>query len=194
MTVPDAIPATPAVFPWQPGYQSSVITTPAVEPADLALPTVASVTVPAADPVPSGSLSSALQDAVLKAAEGAALAALPSIEKQVLSVVLGSVGAAGVPSAADIPVPTVGPDEFTKAAARSRAFRTFFIGLGLAVLWGFVNALGSLSHADFFSRTGLISVCTLLVSSVVGSVVSYVARIKVQPGYVSSTPQPPPKG
>jgi len=181
------------VFPWQPGYPNGPETVPAapeapVEPAPVAVnapsvaatPTIGSVT---------GSLASALEVAVLGAAQQAAKASLPDIEKQVISLVTGAIG--NVPQ----PVPPVINSEvFTKAAARSRAFRTFFIGLGLAVFWGFVNALGSLTHADFFSRTGLISIATLLVSSVVGSVVSYIARMKVEPNYVAhQLGQSPPK-
>lgn len=77
--------------------------------------------------------------------------------------------------------PSINLSDLTTAAARSRAIRSLVIGLLLAVLYGVVTALGSLGHVDFFTKTGWISVGTLVVGAAVHSAISYIARLKINP-------------
>ena len=192
MTTPDSNPATkPAeeklVFPWQPGYTPGINIAPII--TDILTPAPAPSEPPtAAKPAVAGNLTSALEQAVLTAAEQAARASLPAIEKEVLTLVVGSVSN-GIGSIVPKPAaPVITSDVFTKSAARSRAFRTFITGLGLAGFWGIITALGTLNGADFFTKNGLVSIATILVTSVVSSAVAYIARIKVEPNYVSQLP------
>jgi hypothetical protein len=201
MTTP---PPARIVFPWEPGYNPGAtieqvieaVTPPQLKPVvdqivtpvvEAVLPTAPAAPAPAqpTNAAPAGDFSSSLQDAVLRAAQGAALAALPSIEKQVISMVLGGI-------TATLPQPNapepLSKDVFTKASARSRALRTFFGGLAMAILWGIISALGSVNGDQFFTKTGLISVATIVVSSVIGSIVSYFGRIHFEPKYAELAP------
>lgn len=210
MTTPNA-PAQ-IIFPWQPGYSPGVNVVPIIDNvlpwlAPVINPVINSVLpTPPAPPVPGpsqppvapappvvGNLTSVLEAAVLAAAEQAGRSALPAIQQQVLALLTSTVT---TEVSKVLPQPTdtvIGPDVFTKAAARSRATRTFFTGLALSGVWGIISALGSLNGANFFTKTGLISVATLLASSAVGSVIAYVGRIHFQPAYVSQLPPPPVK-
>lgn len=80
-------------------------------------------------------------------------------------------------------------EDFTQADARSRAFRTLFIGLGLSALWGLITALGSLSGIDWFSKEGWVSVITAVVTSVIGSISAYIGRIVKGPAYTAQLAQ-----
>ena len=178
------------VFPWTPGYTGTeavapteAAAAPTAAPAPVAPPVEA-----AAAPAALNPLSQALETAVLAAAAGAAKSALPDVEQQVLNLVISTVG--GKANLVPKPVePTITSADFTQAAARSRAFRTLITGLGLSAFWGVINALGSLSGVNFFTKTGLVSVVTMLVTSAVGSVVAYVARIRFTPSYVQQLTQ-----
>lgn len=77
--------------------------------------------------------------------------------------------------------PELNLSDLTNAAARSRAIRALVIGLGLAVLYGVVAAVGTAGNVDFFSKTGWISFGTLVVGAAVNSAISYVARLKIEP-------------
>lgn len=197
-------PPARIVFPWEPGYNPGAlvqevidtVTPPQLQPVvdqvvtpivEAVLPTPPEAPAPAqpTNAAPAGTFSASLQDAVLKAAQGAALAALPQIEKQVIGMVLG--GITNVLPQPNAPEP-LSKDVFTKASARSRALRTFFGGLAMAILWGVISALGTVSGDQFFTKTGLISVATIVVSSVIGAVVSYFGRLHFEPKYAELAP------
>lgn len=91
---------------------------------------------------------------------------------------------AGVPSVPEAPSII----DFTRASARSRALRTFFVGLGISVLWALVNMLGQLGDVDWFHKEGWTSVATLAVGAVISAVSSYALRIIKPPSYAPDHP------
>lgn len=79
--------------------------------------------------------------------------------------------------------------DFVHADARSRAARSLVTGLVLSVLWGIVSALGMASNLNWFDKTSWPVLATLLTSSVVTSVTSYVSRLVKEPAHTAPVTQ-----
>lgn len=70
----------------------------------------------------------------------------------------------------------------TQAAARERAARTFFTGLGLDVAIAVATALAAwLPGAVITDKTAWVLLGTVLVKTILQAVVAYVLRLKLQP-------------
>lgn len=70
----------------------------------------------------------------------------------------------------------------TRAAAKERALRTFFTGLGIDLAVAVATAvLAWLPAADVSQRTAWLILATTLAKTVLSSVASYVLRLKLQP-------------
>lgn len=82
------------------------------------------------------------------------------------------------------PVPTL--EDFTHADARSRAFRTLLIGLGLAILTGLGTAIGQLAGLDFSTHTGQVAAVSIASSAVIGSLTAYFGRLLHEPAPIAS--------
>jgi hypothetical protein len=133
------------------------------------------------------SLGAAIKASALEAAEKAALAALPDLQKKAEEMVTGAITGEVIKVTGGLSVPqppAVG--DFIKADARSRAIRTFLVGLGMSVVLGLVTALGQSSGLNWFSKEGWTAVATLAVSSVVGSVLAYVTRMIKEPAHTAA--------
>lgn len=169
------------VPPWSPGYTSTsnpvspdvqlpwgtnpVVIDPAPTPV---LPDPAPTPTPAPAPVAPVNTTSFTQQ-VEAEVNNLANQALQEARKKVLE---------SLKAPAD---PTLDPNDLKTAAARSRAIRTLVIGLLTAMGYGVVAALGTAGNIDFFSKTGWISVGTLVAGAAVHSVISYVARLNIKP-------------
>lgn len=138
-----------------------------------------------------GDLLSQVEKAALDAAKTAGSAVLPGIEKAIEARVAAKVqaeaaeiiknlqGGASLPDAPSI-------DDFTKADARSRAFRTLGIGLVLSALWGIVNILGNIATVDWADKNALPQVVAMASTSIISSVLAYVGRIVNEPKHVTA--------
>lgn len=179
----------PWVAPWDPTYdsQSNLV------PEDVVLPWPQEPTVTDFPPVvaptptptapathaatPTGNLGSVLEQELEAAVAAAQKAATAEVEAKVIAALKNA-----IPVAPD--APTLEPQDVTSAAARGRALRTLFYGLGLTVFWALVTAVGdavSGGQVDFFTKTGWISVATLAAGTIAHAVLSYVGRIKFAP-------------
>lgn len=131
-------------------------------------------------------ITQSLEQVIEAAAKGSAKSALsslaPALEaelaKEFQATVANVVGrvTGGTDTA---PVPNL--DDFIHADARSRAFRTLLIGLGLAVLTGLGTAIASLGGANLFTHTGQVAAASIAISAVLSSVVAYVSRLFNEP-------------
>jgi hypothetical protein len=153
---------------------------------------------PATPPAPptGGSITDAITQAASTAAEDALKAVLPSVtasiesrvaasvESEITSVVKNLSGG----SQATISAPDL--SDFTKADAWTHAVRTLLIGMGLSAAWGLINILTQATNLgetlgwenpQFWTQ-----VASIAVSSVVGSVTAYVARIVKEPAAVTA--------
>lgn len=141
-------------------------------------------------------LGSAIKNAALAAAERTALAAVPDLEREAAAMVESMVGGELKKVVGAHPTPTISLSDLTKASARSRALRSLFIGMFMAVLMGLASIIGQLGGVDWFTTTGRLSAVTLAVGAIVHSLISYVARLQWEPAY-TQTPvavAPPPGG
>lgn len=129
---------------------------------------------PAYVPPPAGSFASDLEAKLVTIAKNAADEALAKAQQAALN-------AAQVHVQPDTPI-VVKTGDLAKPAARSRALRSLVIGLGMAVLWGVITAIGTAGHVDFFSKAGWLSFFVLVGGAALNSVVSYVARLRLDPG------------
>jgi hypothetical protein len=169
----------------------------AVGEAVRALPPAGAPGTPAAPTsVPLGGLATtnilaSVEKAALDAAKATTLTILPSLQKtieariaakaqaeiqQVLEKIQGGEAAPAVPTLTD----------FAHADARSRAIRTFLIGIVLSVLWGLTNILGNIATVDWTNRNALPQVLTLVVGSAVSSIIAYVARLVQEPKHIQA--------
>jgi len=146
--------------PWSPDFTNESNVVPAQGSIDI--------------PAPSTDLGKALHDAITVAQQTAA--------QQVEQVVIGALQQT-IPAAPTGPV-VVEPKDITNAAARGRALRSLFYGLGLTVFWALVTAIGdavSGGQVDFFTKTGWISVAALAAGTIAHAALSYIGRVKLAP-------------
>jgi hypothetical protein len=147
-------------------------------------------------PVPAGGLSTGnilvdVEKAALDAARATTSTILPSLQRtietriaakaqseiqQVLEKIQGGEASPAVPTLSD----------FAHADARSRAIRTFLVGVVLSILWGLTNILANIATVDWTNKNALPQVITLAVGSVVSSVVAYVARLADEPKHITA--------
>lgn len=139
-------------------------------------------------------IKDAVKDAAATSAEAALESILPDIKKRVAETVEKQVTeqlskSLGQPK-------TVELGDLVKADARSRAWRTLAGGLALSVLYGIISVFGDLAGINWFSKEGLATAASLVVFSVVGSVLAYVARLIKEPApfteALNTHPVPPP--
>lgn len=181
----------PRVFPWEKNYtkdsnpvgdaplpwdhpQTNVAPSPpapAPAPEDPAAPRLP---VPDA-PMPPAAFADSLSTELQTAARAAAQKALAVAQTAILNAVRGH--------APDPTAPVdVDPKIATQAAARSRGLRALVIGLLVAVFWGILTAIGTAGHIELFDRAGWTSFAVLVGTAALNSVVSYVARMRIDPG------------
>jgi hypothetical protein len=174
--------ASPIILPWDPSYHSGSNPVPSdvvvpwngpVTPAPIPVPATPSVA-----PVVVAAWEKVLEKYVVAAAERAALSALPSVESLIEGLVTKEVGKVISPPPEP---PNLDLDVLTHAAARDRAVRSLLYGVLMSGLWGAIGAVSSLSGVDWFTKNGLVSALSILGAGVVGSVMSYVGRIKWAP-------------
>jgi hypothetical protein len=167
----------------------AVVGSPPPAPTSSAAPAPTAIAV-SPDGGLTGSLITDVEQAAINAAKATTAAILPSIQKSIETRVAAK-AQAEVQSVLEklqggdqTPVPTL--SDFTKADARSRAFRTLLIGLGLSVLWGLVNILGNIATVDWTNKDALPQVLSIATTAVVGSVVAYIGRILATPAHIAS--------
>lgn len=146
---------------------------------------------PAATPSPAGG---SILDAAIAAAEdagkGVAASLLPDIEKALEKRVAGKVQAEltsvldSIQGGATPATPSL--DDFTKADARSRAFRTLIIGVVFSGIWGLVNVIGNIATVDWTNQNAWPQVISIAATGIIGSVVAYVGRIVKEPANVTN--------
>jgi lysozyme len=175
---PPPVPVSPAPVPPEPTPVPAPVSPTPVIPAPVpptpeppVTPPVVTPPVPQAPSNFSDELQALLEDLAKQAATGA----VTNIQTEILDVIKNHVPQ---PPAA----PEVNLTDLTKPAARNRALRTLAIGVGLSGVWGAISAVGDLAHVNFFTEAGLVSTLSILGSAAVSAVVSYIARIKIDPG------------
>ncbi len=168
--------------PWSPDYVRA-------EPDPSSLPWLAST--PAPDIVTpvvrsSDSWADQFQRAATEAAKEALQKAAPAIQQQLAQYTQNYVN--GVLTGKPVAFPTITTttstgQSLTIASARNRSWRTFLQGLGLDILFALMTLVGTLGNVDFFSAAGWTIVGALFVKTIIQTVISYVARLKITPPY-----------
>ena len=182
----------PENLPWEANYVPPVADQTLI---DKVVPSVTPEPIPAVTVPPPGATAATpawitdIEALARTNAEAALLAALPNVQGQIASLTDAALtelvkqmggGTTNIPA----PPPL---QNFAEASARSRAIRSFLIGLGMTILMGLATTIGSLTNINWFSTSGWISVGTLAVGSIISSVVSYVARLKWTPSYITNS-------
>lgn len=177
--------------PWHPDYASA---TDAVDP-NLAPPWVTTDSVPpvsvtssTADTGGTPSTESwavQLERAAAEAAQEALKKAAPTIQEQVSAYTQNYITGilTGKPVSPTIIGTTLSGTELAIASARNRSWRTFLQGMGLDVVFALVAIVGTLGNINFFSKAGWVTLGILVVKTIIQTVVSYVARVKIAPPY-----------
>lgn len=150
-------------------------------------------------PTAATSITGTLENVITSAAKGSVEKALlglaPELESELLKewqsglnkVIIKVSGGTTTP-----PVPNL--EDFIRADARSRAFRTLIIGLFVAVLTGLGTAAGQLFGADWSTHNGQVAALTVAIGAVVTSVGAYLSRLVSEPEVTKPlTAQLPPK-
>lgn len=169
----------------------SVVTAATGAPPISQIPSTQITGLPSTNAPVGGDVISIIEQAALEAAKTTSAAVLPGIEKAIQARVAAKVQAEAADlirqlegGASEPAVPSL--DDFTKADARSRAFRTLIIGVVLSVGWGLVNILGNLATVDWTNKDAFPQVAALAVGSVVTSVTAYIARILKEPAHITA--------
>jgi hypothetical protein len=126
-------------------------------------------------------ITTAIESAAKTAATGAISAAAGTIEMAAERAVDKALG-----KLISSPPNPPALSDFIHADARSRAFRTLMIGLGLSVLWGIVSALGAATNLNWFDKTAWPALFAIMATSVTTSVVSYVTRLVKEPPHTAT--------
>lgn len=181
--------------PWTPDYDSAA---GAVDP-NVDLPWVTAAPTP--EPVPPVSVTSStastggtpspeswatqLERAAVEAAQEALQKAAPTIQEQVSAYTQSYITGVltGKPVNPIIVGTTLSGQELTIASAKNRSWRTFVQGMGLDVVFALVALIGTLGNVNFFSKAGWVTLGILATKTIIQTVVSYVARVKIAPPY-----------
>lgn len=106
--------------------------------------------------------------------------------QQYLAAVLAGKQPAALPSV------TYDGQSLTHQAASAHAWRTFLIGMSTTAISAILDAIGQQANVDFFSKQGLVATATLAVGTLVSTVTSYIARLKITPDYEAKLLAAPP--
>jgi hypothetical protein len=178
--------------PWHPDYvavEGSV--DPNLDPPWVT-DSVPPVSVTSSTAIPAGQPSSnwavQLEQAAVEAAQSALREAAPTIQQQVAQYTQSYI--TGILTGKPVAFPTITGttltgQELTIASARNRSWRTFLQGLGLDLVFALVAVVGTLGDVNFFSKAGWVTLGILIIKTVIQTVVSYVARVKIAPPYES---------
>lgn len=144
-------------------------------------------------PLPTAMLESSIinqiQAVALKNAEEqiqkAAPALLKSLEdyaQQYTSALLAGKQPTAIPDI-DLTNPDGSVTHLTQQDAKNRSFRTLLQGFGIDLIFALIAALGALSGVNFFDKAGLATLGILVSKTIIQTMVSYVARLKITPNY-----------
>lgn len=125
------------------------------------------------------------QQAIQDAAQTALHDAAPSIQTQVAAFTQQYITSAlnGTPVTPTITETTLSGKELTIASAKNRSWRTFLQGMGLDIVFALVAVIGTLGNVNFFSKAGWITLGVLVIKTIIQTVISYIARLKIAPPY-----------
>jgi hypothetical protein len=127
-----------------------------------------------------------LEQAAVDAAQTALTDAAPKIQDQVAKYTQDYITGilTGTPPASPTIVgTTLSGTDLVIASAKSRSWRTFVAGMGLDIVFALVAVVGTLSHVNFFTQAGWITFGVLIIKTVIQTVISYIARLKIAPPY-----------
>lgn len=185
MTAPSDLP------PWHPDYVSipgsvdpSVTVPWATADSVPPVPVTSSTAVPAGLPS-TENWAVQLERAAAQAAQEALVKAAPTIQEQVSAYTQSYITGVltGNPVTPTITTTTLTGQELTIASARNRSWRTFLQGMGLDLLFALVAVIGTLGNVNFLSKAGWVTLGILVIKTIIQTVVSYVARVKIVPPY-----------
>lgn len=157
---------------------------PVLNPAPPPLATPVSAVPAAVAPAPGMDLGDQFQRSIQDATQSALIAAAPAIQQQLSVLTQSYVDSlvAGKPMSPVITA-TINGRDLTVASAKNRSWRTLLGGLWLDMLFALVAVVGMAGNIDFFSKAGWTMFGILVAKTLIQTVVSYFARIKVTPAY-----------
>jgi hypothetical protein len=142
--------------------------------------------IPSTTPTITGDITQDLEAVIEAAAKGSAKSALsslaPALEAELAKEFQATVEkvvnrATGGTDTAPVPNLT----DFIHADARSRAFRTLLVGLGVAILTGLGTVAGQLVGTDWSTHNGQVAAVTIAAGAVATSVGTYFTRLVSEP-------------
>lgn len=182
---------TSSLPPWSPDYVSAAdAVDPELTPPWVTTDSVPPVSVTSSTAIPAGLPSTdnwavQLERAAAEAAQEALKKAAPAIQEQVSAYTQSYITGilTGKPVSPTITGTTITGSELMIASARNRSWRTFLQGMGLDVVFALVAIVGTLGDVNFFSKAGWVTLGILVIKTIIQTVVSYVARVKIAPPY-----------
>lgn len=126
-----------------------------------------------------------LEQAAVDAAQTALTDAAPKIQDQVAKYTQDYITGilTGSTPSPTITGTTLSGTNLVIASAKNRSWRTFLAGMGLDIVFALVAVVGTLSHVNFFTQAGWITFGVLIIKTVIQTVISYIARLKIAPPY-----------
>lgn len=182
----------PSLPPWHPDYVSANEGDLDLTPPWVTTDSVPPVSVTSSTAIPAGlpsteSWAVQLERAAAEAAQEALKKAAPTIQEQVSAYTQSYITGilTGKPVAPTITGTTLTGHDLTIASAKNRSWRTFLQGMGLDIVFALVAIVGTLGDVNFFSKAGWVTLGILVIKTIIQTVVSYIARIKIVPPYDS---------
>ena len=126
-----------------------------------------------------------LEHAAVEAAQSALHDAAPKIQDQVAKFTQDYITGilTGTTPTPTVTGTTLSGTDLAIASAKNRSWRTFLAGMGLDVVFAMVAVVGTLGDVNFFTQAGWITVGVLMTKTVIQTVISYIARLKIAPPY-----------
>lgn len=145
--------------------------------------------IPVPKPMLEQNIIEQIQFVALKNAEKQIQDAAPNLLKnledyaqQYTSALLAGTHPSAIPDI-DLINPDGSVTHLTHQDAKNRGYRTLIQGFALDVLFAVIAAIGALSGVNFFDKAGLATLGILISKTVIQTIVSYVARLKITPQY-----------
>jgi hypothetical protein len=171
-----------SVLPWD-RYTPDQPSTPPVEPP---APPVPVPSVPAA-PAPPPPINGDVRDAIRSVAK--------EIADETLGYIRGTAAAAKAGEHVDHTNPTItaataAGRPLVIADAKNRSWRTFWQGLAIDVTAALIAVLSTLTGLDPFTKDTWIVIAALAIKTLIQTVISYLARLRITPTIKTKEPAP----
>jgi len=174
-----------------PAHGSSVPATPAPSPANTVVPSANTTPAPANLPTVTTSMLNPdtlkeIQAAALSTAEKQIQSTAPQLLKE-LETYAVSYTSAVLAGQHPTPIPRIeapnAQGNLTQIDAKNRGIRTLLGGFSIDLFYALIAGIGTLSGVNFFNKAGLATFGVLVTKTIIQTIISYVARLKITPDY-----------